>query len=240
MKKSSIKIIALCLSILIGTSLFFVACNNEDESTATPLKSEEQISIFNKDNPYDVYGEQLLDLFKQVADIISNDEKLTEEEYYSKAEDLIKNANLPYPVFSEDDVIKMDTTYLSYILNKFVSQLKNKGVVIASKIIEKEIIDEIKDMEIQRRYLCVISQLKYSLYASITIAYAPTQGERFDNCMYNKMYDIDNGNIIEKIIFTAGIPESAILLVISCEYDAIFRPDIPECQYKKPFPEDIK
>lgn len=33
MKKSSIKIIVLCLSILIGTSLFFVACNNDEETS---------------------------------------------------------------------------------------------------------------------------------------------------------------------------------------------------------------
>ncbi len=236
---NNIKKIALCLLTLMGVSLFFVACNNEDESTTTSLKSSE-LSIFNKENPYDIYGVQLLDLFKQVADIISNDEKLTEKEYYSKAEDLIKNTNCPYPVFSEEDIIKMDTTYFSYIFNKFTSQVRNKGVIIASKIIEKEILNEIKDIDIQRRYLCIISQLKYSLYASDVIAFAPTQGERFDNCMYNKMYDIDNGNIIDKIVFTVGLPQSAIAFVISCEYDAIFNPDIPECQYKKPFPEGVK
>lgn len=42
MKKNSIKLIALCLSILIGTSLFFVACNNDEETSSEnySLKSE--------------------------------------------------------------------------------------------------------------------------------------------------------------------------------------------------------
>ncbi|MDO5760208.1 MAG: hypothetical protein Q4Q06_04215 [Bacteroidota bacterium] len=70
--------------------------------------------------------------------------------------------------------------------------------------------------------------------------FAPTQGERFDNCMYNKMYDIDNGNWIDKAVFILGLPESAIALVVSCEYNAVFRPDIVECQYRQPYPDNVK
>ena len=232
-KKLAILLVALMTSVTI-----FIACNNENDTDSDiQLKSTGNNTIFNPDNTYDVYGEGIIKLCKKINQLLL-DEKLNEDDYYTKVEMLIKSNLTSYPKYSEKDILSLDSIRFYYMLDTFVDELTRYGVIKASRKAENYIKKNFTNLDEQKICLCIISELKYYLYASSTINYAPDREQRLDNCMYNKMYDIKHGNWIDKVVFIAGLPESAIVLFASCEYDAAFNPNKQECQMKKPFPKN--
>lgn len=222
------------LSLIFGAmAISFFSCSrdegdeksvvNNKKTTETTFANAGLYEIYNVNNPYDKYGEQLIELFKKFNVIVSSKDKYTEKEYQIKIDSLIKNTTVSYPTFSYKEVMDLDSVHFSNILNTFIKNLK-KGASLsrASIIAEDDIIANVRNRNKQRIYLCIISELKYSLYASDMVFYAPTQAERFDNCMYNKMYDIENGNWIDKVAFFCRIANhrncQRYLLRIRCNF----------------------
>ncbi|MDO5760209.1 MAG: hypothetical protein Q4Q06_04220 [Bacteroidota bacterium] len=139
------------MAIVMNTGLF-VACNNEEDVKQMPMeKVKTQEEVFNKDNPYDVYGEQLMKLFRSIGRIIVDNEKLDEEDYQKHVDYLLKNTIISYPVLSEKDIMQLDSTYFSQILHEFTDNLLNKGLVKASRIAEKRVIGDIHDLNEQKK-----------------------------------------------------------------------------------------
>jgi len=220
------KLMAIAAFVAMG----FVACEKSEEELVTNVSAtldERALDIkpvFNKENPFDVYGEKMMEFYLAEKILFSNPLFKDRIKYESAFDSLlIKYNGILYP--------SMDTTgideYQTSLLKELFSDVNFENLKELSLKTEKAIISDTKMNSFQKnRLLSIVSQFKYGYFYNGTIIYPNVMSweDRFDNCMSRELNVIfaDDGNPVPEAGFCAGMPHSMLWLEGSCAWEASF------------------
>lgn len=227
--------IFLFIANIMMCSLMFMGCN-ENDIEKREINKNATDSLYNVNNPYDTYGIELKNTYSEFANFIQNHVETEESIYQEDLNNFMSTISNPYPNISDDMLQKFDTTYILNLFKSFNRELRLYGLKQASLSFENNILQNIGDNALKQCYLLFISQLKYNIYYSDAIIMqfaAPSWGERFDNCMYNELYNLEHGSELLFAQYIAGLPATFVATVASCTYMATFRPNHELCIEKK-------
>lgn len=226
------KIFAITIIVILA-----VACSDEEQKENNLVVNRTKIeynkaSVYNPNNPYDVYAEGIESFYLALKTTLVNMDKDTPYSVYEdNVNEIIGSLNPIYPAVNLSNYSGEDTIFIKDFMSNYMKDISSNGIVKASLNAENTLLAMEKG-DLQNDLLCFTSQIKYSFYYldEIIIYYAPNYEERHNNCIGNHLNDISNDNVIAQTAFFVGLPESFLWIVAECAYMAAFEPNHPYCQ----------
>ncbi|HET8839776.1 MAG TPA: hypothetical protein VFM82_12370 [Flavobacteriaceae bacterium] len=211
MKKIKINSMIFVALLILGVT--FVGCENEivqddfNESENLQLSQESTQNYDNLNgspNPYDDLGKQFYDFLHEVSNKIAVGYTVEEITQF------MENSDFNYSLDLNNDEMSIYRTYFSKKEINIENLNSFENYVINNESISKK-----------EKLLKSATFVKWTLIfqndidneQSLTFAC-------FDNCMNNSLADVFQwGNIVDKIGFIVGSPESTLWMMGSCAYD---------------------
>lgn len=224
----------LAIAILL---IFTISCSDEEQKGNNLVVNRTKVeynkaSVYNPNNPYDVYAAGIESFCLALKTTLSNMDKDTPySDYEDKVKEIIGSLNPIYPAINLGNYSGQDTIFIKDFMNNFMKDASSNGMAKASLNAENTLL-EMENSNLQNDLLCFVSQMKYSFYYldEIIIYFAPNYEERHNNCIGNHLNDISNDSVVAQVAFVAGLPESFLWIVAECAYMAAFEPNSPYCQ----------
>lgn len=215
------------------------AVNNDHQTSISSKSGPLYPANINPNNPYDTslynYISNALEVINQSQDTNSTS---SFEEYWKEWEDLLSGnplnlINIDTTIIDSNVNYRMETyndliTDSTYSLEQFLS----KSIIFEDEIINST---ELSD-EQEQLLLYYVSNLKQTRYVFQTVGIvfnfngiltdASSWEKRLNDCIKKKLDDIFYyGNPITQAVFIAFLPESFLIIVAECLWDATFPPE---------------
>lgn len=224
----------LAIAILV---IFTISCSDEEQKGNNLVVNRTKIeynkaSVYNPNNPYDVYAAGIESFCLALKTTLSNTDKDTPYSVYEdKVKEIIGSLNPKYPAIDLSTYSGQDTIFIKEFMNNFMNDASSNGMAKASLNAENTLLAMEKG-NLQNDLLCFVSETKYSFYYldEIIIYYAPDYGERHNNCVGNHLHDVSHDSLVGQALFYGGLPETYLGIVAECAYMAAFTPNDPYCQ----------
>lgn len=235
MKKSILRI--SCVAVLVAAVAVAVfSCNKEKvvkESAETTEATLPQLySCQSSINPFDEYAVGIKQYLEKVAILCENP---WYEEHLEVFEQDAKNLTylIQYPTLDKSICEKIDSKYLQSLLGIFIFDKNPETILINAIKAEEHVINHISDLKLQNTYLEIISISKYFVYYSLEMRANISWGQRLDNCVGWKLYDIFSSPVLTAIFLSDPIVGMAAI-VADCSWFATFKPKHHVCQDPHP------
>jgi len=203
--------------------LFLFSCEKMDSPTVASSdmvrNTEDDLfnDLTNDDNPYDIHGITLEEVYGDIEDLLSR-ENLSLSEFELGLDSVLSNSNgIYYPAIDTVGYSVAESVYFY----EFLSGVTIENLVDRSRLFEDSLVLNSSFNDVQKnRLFSLISQFKYNYYFGNKISDNLSRKPKLTACLDSNLGDIFySDNPIDAIQFVVGIPISFVWEVAKCAYE---------------------
>jgi len=209
----------LFASITLGIALTFTACSkneeiNQQETLEARLSSIEKLvsNIESNKSLHKIKNKKMIDWLNKVK---SGEIKNTDNNSFSRDEE---NSEI-----TEEEQLIYESYFNSINTNENVNPIDIN--IFYLDMIEDIVIDQSK---MDRLTSTLITHRDLMIYFDFGTTNESNRGNNcghrdcFDCCMYYKLKEIEDANLVDQVVFVLTIAESTAQMAVSCGWDCMF------------------